>query len=228
MSWGSAIFEIRQQPTYSGSGQICVIFLTMFGYLSCRHYEMTSHTRSVQVSMWPDICNIFSHFHCWLVVPPPSWSSGALYTVLLSSCALCHPPPGPLAGGIPERKTWQTTLSQLFPSSELFAHFVNVISVEDGSHPVLKNKICPYRGYRSSSYSKYNFRLPKKTEKQLFFQHLTLGCPKQTNKTNNFVFNIWNHRLCALMGERTSSLGEGRRDLLMDSWWTGICHIYYR
>ena len=37
--------------------------------------------------MWPDICNIFSHFHCWLVVPPPSWSSGALCTV---HCALVH------------------------------------------------------------------------------------------------------------------------------------------
>ena len=75
MSWGSAIFEIRQQPTYSGSGQICVIFLTMFGYLSCRHYEMTSHTRSVQVSMWPDICNIFSHFHWLCHQPPPVGSS---------------------------------------------------------------------------------------------------------------------------------------------------------
>ena len=193
MSWGSAIFEIRQQPTYSGSGQICVIFLTMFGYLSCRHYEMTSHTRSVQVSMWPDICNIFSHFHCWLVVPPPSWSSGALCTVPLSSCALCKcalcavhcalvhcaTPSWSSGGGIPERKTWQTTLSQLFSSSELFAHFVNVISVEDGSHPVLRIKICPYRRYKSSSYSKCIFRLPKQTNRKATFFNT---CPKQTNK----------------------------------------------
>ena len=120
---------------------ISLTFLTMFGYLSSwlgimkRH---RTHRRSVQVSMWPDICNIFSHFHCWLVVPPPSWSSGALCTVLLCTVPLPSPSSG---GGIPERKTWQTTLSQLFSSSELFAHFVNVISVEDGSHPVLK-KIC--------------------------------------------------------------------------------------
>ena len=169
--------------------------------------------------------------HCALVllctVPLSSFVHCASVHCALCTVLLCTvpPPPGPPGGGIPERKTWQTTLSQLFSSSELFAHFVNVISEEDGSHPVLKNKICPYRGYRSSSYSKYNFRLPKKTEKQLFFQHLTLDCPKQTNKTNNFVFNIWNPRLCALMGERTSSLGEGRRDLLMESRLTGIYHI---
>ena len=185
------------------------------------------HTQEVSRCPCGQISVTFSHTFTagWLCHPPPGpLVHCALCTVLLCTVPLPSPSSG---GGIPERKTWQTTLSQLFSSSELFAHFVNVIGVEDGSHPVLKNKICPYRGYRSSSYSKYNFRLPKKTEKQLFFQHLTLGCPKQTNKTNNFVFNIWNPRLCALMGERTSSLGEGRRDLLMDSWWTGICHIFY-
>ena len=193
--------------------------------------------------MWPDICNIFSHFHCWLVVPPPSWSSGALCTVLLSSCALCPcplvhcasvhcalctvllppPPPGPHGGGIPERKTWQTTLSQLFSSSELFAHFVNVISVEDGSHPVLKKKSALIWDIRV--HPTRNVFLDcqnKQTEKQLFS---TYARNKQTNRTNNFVFNIWNHRLCALTGERTSSLGEGRGDLLMESRRTGICHI---
>ena len=185
------------------------------------------HTQEVSRCPCGQISVTFSHTFTagWLCHPPPGpLVHCALCTVLLCTVPLPSPSSG---GGIPERKTWQTTLSQLFSSSELFAHFVNVISVEDGSHPVLKNKICPYRGYRSSSYSKYNFRLPKKTEKQLFFQHLTLGCPKQTNKTNNFVFNIWNPRLCALMGERTSSLGEGRRDLLMESRWTGICHLLY-
>ena len=183
------------------------------------------HTQEVSRCPCGQISVTFSHTFTagWLCHPPPGpLVHCALCTVLLCTVPLPSPSSG---GGIPERKTWQTTLSQLFSSSELFAHFVNVISVEDGSHPVLKNKICPYRGYRSSSYSKYNFRLPKKNRKATFFQHLTLDCPKQTNKTNNFVFNIWNPRLCALMGERTSSLGEGRRDLLMESRLTGIYHI---
>ena len=191
--------------------------------------------------MWPDICNIFSHFHCWLVVPPPSWSSGALCTVPLSSCALCkcalcavHCALVHCATPLPVLWWWDPRAQNVtnnfvttFLLLRALCTFCQRNQRRRWESSSFEKKICPYRGYRSSSYSKYNFRLPKKTEKHLFFQHLTLGCPKQTNKTNNFVFNIWNPRLCALMGERTSSLGEGRRDLLMDSWWTGICHIFY-
>ena len=190
MSWGSAIFEIRQQPTYSGSGQICVIFLTMFGYLSCRHYEMTSHTRSVQVSMWPDICNIFSHFHCWLVVPPPSWSSCALCTVLLCTvqvctlcCALCSCAPcHPLLVHCwwdPRAQNVTNNFVTTFLLLRALCTFCQRNLRKRWKSSSFEQKICPYRRYKSSSYSKCIFRLPKQTNRKATFFNI---CPKQTNK----------------------------------------------
>ena len=179
MSWGSAIFEIRQQPTYSGSGQICVIFLTMFGYLSCRHYEMTSHTRSVQVSMWPDICNIFSHFHCWLVVPPPSWSSGALCTVLLSPCALCHCPLVHCA--------LCTVLWWWDPRAQnVTNNFVTTF--------LLLRALCTFcqrnqrRRWESSSFEEKKNSFHRGWE---FILLDFLDYPKQTNNQKTTFFNIW-------------------------------------
>ena len=170
------------------------------------------HTQEVSRCPCGQISVTFSHTFTagWLCHPPP----GPLVHCALCCCALCHPPPGPLAGGIPERKTWQTTLSQLFSSSELFAHFVNVISVEDGSHPVLKNKICPYRGYRSSSYSKYNFRLPKKKQKSNFFSTFDIRLP-ETNKQDKqlCVQHLKSQAVCTYGRENFESWGRKKRSI---------------
>ena len=180
--------------------------------------------------MWPDICNIFSHFHCWLVVPPPSWSSGALCTVLLSSCALC---PCPLVHCASVHCALCTVLLCTVPPllvlwCTVHLSFGALCTVRCAlsscalCHPLLflwwwdpraqnvtnnfvttflllralctfcqrnlrkrwksssfEQKICPYRRYKSSSYSKCIFRLPKQTNRKATFFNI---CPKQTNK----------------------------------------------
>ena len=171
------------------------------------------HTQEVSRCPCGQISVTFSHTFTagWLCHPPPGpLVHCALCTVLLCTVPLPSPSSG---GGIPERKTWQTTLSQLFSSSELFAHFVNVISVEDGSHPVLKNKICPYRGYRSSSYSKYNLRLPKK-QKSNFFSTFDIRLP-ETNKQDKqlCVQHLKSQAVCTYGRENFESWGRKKRSI---------------